>query len=71
MLQGASERYLRMQRFLSSDGDSIPASNHTVSSGGADEKVGSAVILGGSHQDAGENHPAAFSLIASASTPAT
>ncbi|KAF9672280.1 hypothetical protein SADUNF_Sadunf11G0025000 [Salix dunnii] len=71
MLQGASERYLRMERFLSSDGDSIPASNHTVSSGGADEKVGSAVILGGSHQDAGENHPSAFSLIASASTPAT
>uniref|UniRef100_A0A6N2KL16 CW-type domain-containing protein n=1 Tax=Salix viminalis TaxID=40686 RepID=A0A6N2KL16_SALVM len=71
MLQGASERYLRMQRFLSSDGDSIPASNHTVSSGGADEKVGSAVILGGSHQDAGENHPSAFSLITSASTPAT
>ncbi|KAJ6333614.1 hypothetical protein OIU77_009474 [Salix suchowensis] len=71
MLQGASERYLRMQRFLSSDGDSIPASNHTVSSGGADEKVSSAVILGGSHQDAGENHPSAFSLIASASTPAT
>ncbi|KAJ6292470.1 hypothetical protein OIU78_024612 [Salix suchowensis] len=26
MLQGASERYLKMQRFLSSDGDSIPAS---------------------------------------------
>ncbi|KAJ6728659.1 B3 DOMAIN-CONTAINING TRANSCRIPTION REPRESSOR VAL1 [Salix koriyanagi] len=71
MLQGASERYLRMQRFLSSDGDSIPASNHMVSSGGADEKVGSAVIFGGSHQDAGENHPSAFSLIASASTPAT
>jgi hypothetical protein len=34
MLQDASERYLRMQRFLSSDGDNIPASNHSVSSGG-------------------------------------
>ncbi|KAL9346723.1 hypothetical protein Peur_061576 [Populus x canadensis] len=77
MLQDASERYLRMQRFLSSDGDNIPASNHSVSSGGADEKAGSGIMLGGSHQDASEDHPSAFSLIASesasasASTPAT
>jgi hypothetical protein len=75
MLQDASERYLKMQRFLSSDGDNIPASNHSVSSGGADEKAGSGIMLGGSHQDASEDHPSAFSLIASesasASTPAT
>jgi len=41
--------------------------------GGADEKAGSGIMLGGSHQDVSEDHPSAFSLIASesASTPAT
>jgi len=71
MLQDATETYLRMQRFLSSDGDNNPSGNHMLSSGGTREKVSDVIMLGSSHQDADKDHPSAFSMNASASTPAT
>ncbi|KAJ6999717.1 hypothetical protein NC653_010456 [Populus alba x Populus x berolinensis] len=71
MLQDATETYLRMQKFLSSDGDNNPSGNHMLSSGGTREKVSDVIMLGSSHQDADKDHPPAFSMNASASTPAT
>ncbi|KAJ6706987.1 B3 DOMAIN-CONTAINING PROTEIN [Salix viminalis] len=69
MLQDATETYLRMQRFLSSDGDNNPSGNHMLSSGGTGEKISDATMRGSSHQDADNDHPPAFSMNASA--PAT
>ncbi|XP_011001124.1 PREDICTED: B3 domain-containing protein Os07g0563300-like isoform X2 [Populus euphratica] len=71
MLQDATETYIRMQRFLSSDGDNNPSGNHMLSSGGTREKVSDVIMLGSNHQDADKDHPSAFSMNASASTPAT
>ncbi|KAJ6364116.1 hypothetical protein OIU76_029121 [Salix suchowensis] len=69
MLQDATETYLRMQRFLSSDGDNNPSGNQMLSSGGTGEKISDATMRGSSHQDADKDHPSAFSMNASA--PAT
>ncbi|KAF9683512.1 hypothetical protein SADUNF_Sadunf04G0021500 [Salix dunnii] len=69
MLQDATETYLRMQRFLSSDGDNNPSGNHMLSNGGTGEKVSDVTMRGSSHQDADKDHPSAFSMNASA--PAT
>ncbi|KAJ6401766.1 hypothetical protein OIU84_013937 [Salix udensis] len=60
MLQDATETYLRMQRFLSSDGDNNPSGNQMLSSGGTGEKTSDATMRGSSHQDADKDHPSAF-----------
>lgn len=55
---------------LSSDGDNISAGNQLLAGHGMGENISNGISLGTIHQESQKDHPSAFSMKVSASSPA-
>ncbi|XP_050235779.1 B3 domain-containing protein Os07g0563300 [Mercurialis annua] len=66
MIQDATERYLRQQRFLSSDGDNISAGKQTLESPSVVDRIDTI----NAHQDSDKDRPITLSTNVSPSSPA-
>ncbi|KAG8634450.1 B3 domain-containing protein Os07g0563300 isoform X3 [Manihot esculenta] len=58
------------QQMLSSDGDNISAGNQLLAGHGMGENISNGISLGTIHQESQKDHPSAFSMKVSASSPA-
>ncbi|EEF40926.1 transcription factor, putative [Ricinus communis] len=70
MIQGATERYLRQQLLLSSDGDTVSAGKQALAGHAMGEEVGNGITLGSSLQDPDKDNSTTFSTKVPASSPA-